>query len=236
MKKVIFGIIAIQSFFATGLVSAECYMNYPYNGQLVTYCVWNWNTWGGYYNYNNGTYYNPYYNWNSNNYNGTYYNPWYNYQGSNCSSQWYRSDEENYYIMLYNNWFEWPGDNKNEDYFDVKVLWKDVELDRIDEVNLKEVSFSSSSYKTKYESSLNFINQLKEEMKIRYLLDKMSRNKVYDATAALENLVYSLNEQYTNLKRFEDTKKKFYKELAKWNSKDVSSRYKKLKTILKDNY
>lgn len=247
MKNIFIGIIAILSLFATGLAYWECYLNYPYNWQIVTYCVWNSNdNWWNYnywwvYNYN-WVYYNGYDNYYpTNNYNTNYNNSYNNYNSynnnyDNQSNVPYRTDEENYYIMLYNNWFEWPGESKEENYIDVNVIWKDTELEKIDAINIKGFSFNNSAYSSKYNSSITFINGLKEELKIRYFQDKMSFNKVNDSTASMKNLVYSLNEQYTNLKKYEQSWNKFYKELAAWNVTDIKARYTKLKNILKSSY
>lgn len=235
MKKLVFGIIVIFSLFATKLAFGECYFNYPYEWRLVTYCVWNSNdNWNYYYNWNynvpSGGYYmngsSQYY---SNNDYSNDYRPYYN-DNPPC-----RTDEENYYNLLYMNWLGsgWKWIKESEPFKD-NVIWKEVELEKIDAVAIKSYKFSKAANSKKYSDSKNFMNALKEEVKTRYNDWRISYYKVNDIIHEMDFLTYHLNNEFDYLKKYETTWKKMYKDSYLESATQVKAKYEKLKYTLRN--
>lgn len=217
MKKVIFGIIAITSVFATKDAMADCYPNYMYNWQKVTYCDWNSNA--NWYYYDGNYYYQ--YDW---------YYP-YNYYYNNSP---YRTDEENYYNMLYLNKLWWPWETvEKPDYFENNIDNKEVELAKIDAISLDKFTFKYEVHRIKYENSVQFIESLKSSLKERYLDWRVTYYRLYELLNDMENLVFKMNEEFKNRKSYDTTWNTFYKDLYLENEADVKSKYENLKFAIK---
>lgn len=216
MKKLLILSISLFSFFAIQNANADCYFNYPYNWQYVTYCYWdNYNSWD-----------NNYYN---------YYNSNYNYDYSRYDN-YYRSDrtnEENYYNLLYMNWIELEDSSKKKvDFFKDNVVSNDKEFSMLDEISLWNYKFKSATYNSKYSDAQLFIKEIKSITKEKYLMWEITYNEIYDIINDLDFLVDNLNNQFKYYKKYESTWNSMYKDLATESGTQVRTNYNKLKFTL----
>lgn len=262
MKKILILSIFISIFFAIQKSSAECIYNYPYNGQRVTYCIWNSSNDISYTNNypNNYWYYDPIYNnWYNSNYyysnnnssynsNNNVSNPYY-YNNSSYNSnidtntqstyESVNSSEADYYNIIYMNNLEptYSSDvssPQNKDYFEKNVIGNDVEIEMIDKIRLDTFSFNSATYNSKYADAKNYFASIKEDIKSKYLIWEISYNKIYDLKNDLEYLAFHLNYQFWYYKKYENWWDIYYKEAADESARTVRTMYQNLKNTLRN--
>jgi len=223
MKKIIIASIFLFNIFAIQNIFADCYFNYPYNWQYVTYCYGD--------NYNSGD--NNYYNYNNWYYNYDYwrYNNYYNNNGYISN----RTAEENYYNLLYMNWILIDSTKDNsDDFFKNNVIWNEKEFDMLDAINIKSYSFKSATYNSKYSDAKKFISEIKSITKSRYEEWKISYDQIYDIINDLDYLADNLNNQFSYYKKYETTWNSMYKDLSVESGTQVRTNYNKLKFTLKN--
>lgn len=219
MKKAIIASIFLFYIFAIQNTYADCYYNYPYNGQYVTYCFWD-NNYNSNYNYN----YNTSYNYNN------YQN--YNYQNNYSNYTSSRTNEENYYNLLNLNWISTNNNESKSDFFKDNVLWNDVEFDKLDAIKINSYSFKSATYNSKYSDALKFISGIKSLTKSKYSEWKIDYYEIYDIINDLDYLAENLNNQFLYYKKFETTWNSMYKDLSLESATLVRTNYNKLKFTL----
>lgn len=254
MKKLIFAIIFVIWFLSTQISFADCNYNYWYNWRYVTYCywdnrdssIWDSNYYDLYYSNNNWnvrTYYNNNYSdvYNDNYYNWYYYNKYNNnsYYNSQNDLRDNRTNDENFLNTIYRNNLQWEyikpeKQPKNDDFFTKNVIWNDIEMNKIDKINIKYFKLNNATNKQKYTDAKRFFDALKEEIRKRYNEWKITYNNFNDIINEMDNLVFNLNEQFTNLQKYEQTSKVFYYDLSLDNSKNIKQNYEKLKYVLKN--
>lgn len=113
----------------------------------------------------------------------------------------------------------------------------DLEYSKLDNISIKQVYFKNYIYNKKFTDSKIFIDKLKEEVKKRYLNQKISYYTFCDIITDLDYVVYYLNNYFDNLKKFENTSNKIYYEISEDNLSNIQIFWEKLRyTLNKKHY
>ena len=119
-----------------------------------------------------------------------------------------------------------------KDFFKTNVIRNSIESDKLDEIVLKNPALKNTENIQRLRDSQKFVNGLKEELLTRYSDGRVSYDKFYEILNDLDYLVYHLNGYYENLRLYENTKSKFYKDLATESFTKTRTFYEKLKFSL----
>jgi hypothetical protein len=123
------------------------------------------------------------------------------------------------------------------DFFSDTMFKNELEYSRLDNISIKQINFKNAAYNKKFTDSQTFINKLKEEVKIRYINKKISYYTLCDIINDLDYVIYYLNNYFDNLKKFENTNKKVYYDMAEDNLLNTNLFWEKLKyTLNKKHY
>jgi hypothetical protein len=123
------------------------------------------------------------------------------------------------------------------DFFSDIIFKDDLEYSKLDNISIKQVYFKNYIYNKKFTDSKIFIDKLKEEVKKRYLNQKISYYTFCDIITDLDYVVYYLNNYFDNLKKFENTSNKIYYEISEDNLSNIQIFWEKLRyTLNKKHY
>lgn len=219
MKKTIFIVIAVVWIISTKFAHADCSSYYVQWYGYQTSC---------------SNYYN---NWYRSNYDCFFDDPY-------CNQYWYSQGyyinqapkEQDYYNLIYSNGLENQIYPAKTDFFNDNVIWKDGDIDKIDAIIIKSVSFKSSSLNSKISDSKRFFESLKNEIKKRYLSWSINSKRMNDIINDLQTLAFNLNNQFSYSKTYETSSKKMYWDMAKSSEELVKTSYNKLKSTLSKIY
>ena len=117
------------------------------------------------------------------------------------------------------------------DFFLDRIDTNETRENRIADIKFGAYSFSSKATAAKYRDSLYFVSRVKSSVLKKYENGTLSNYEFDTLTEELETFTFFLDTYFQNMKAYEKSRRKVYRDLASDNLSDAKSSYDRLLTF-----
>lgn len=107
------------------------------------------------------------------------------------------------------------------DFFEEQIVGTDPETAMIQEIGLNSVNLRDANEMRRYNNTLYFITNIKNETIYRLSNRTIPLYRRYDIITSLDSFVYTMNQYFLYQKRYEQTGGNAYKETARYYLEDA---------------